>query len=150
MAPEAEHVARSWRDHGIHIAVSMNNVENAFMPQGYEHLDPLTLTCLEVWLFQVGTESGWMELWVCGLTLGFPFRLNWGGGNKRRVSLQITYFEVIKGVGRPDENASDSLVQLIGGPADFVLIHDASEWQSAVLSPSFERTTVFGGRKVAR
>lgn len=52
--------------------------------------------------------------------------------------------------GRLDGNAADSLVPFIGGPADFVLIHEARRWQSAVLSPSFDRTTVFGGREVAR
>lgn len=57
-------VARIWRDHGIHVALSVNNVENAFTPQGY--LDPLTLACLEVGLFQIGTEAGWRELLVCG------------------------------------------------------------------------------------
>ena len=66
-APLAERtldVARIWRDHGIHVALSVNNVENAFTPQGY--LDPLTLACLEVGLFQVGTECGWRELVVRG------------------------------------------------------------------------------------
>lgn len=67
-------VAGIWRDHGVHVALSVNNVENAFTPQGY--LDPLTLTCLEVGLFQVGTEHGWRELVVRGYTLGFPFRLD--------------------------------------------------------------------------
>lgn len=52
------------QDHGIHVALSVNNVQNAFTPQGY--LDPLTLACLEVGLFQVGTERGWRELLVCG------------------------------------------------------------------------------------
>ncbi|KAG9315609.1 hypothetical protein JVU11DRAFT_3250 [Chiua virens] len=55
-------VTRIWREHSIHVALSVNNVENAFTPQGY--LDPLTLACLEVGLFQVGTEVGWRELLV--------------------------------------------------------------------------------------
>jgi hypothetical protein len=41
--------SRIWRDHGIHVALSVNDVENAVTPQGY--LDPLTLACLEVRLF---------------------------------------------------------------------------------------------------
>ncbi|KAF8558328.1 Metallo-dependent hydrolase [Imleria badia] len=123
-------VARIWRDHGIHVALSVNNVENAFTPQGY--LDPLTLTCLEVGLFQVGTERGWREL---------------------LRSVSTTSKEVIgvmKDAGRPEGCAADSLVPFIGAPADFVLIHEARGWQSAILSPSFDRTTVFGGREVAR
>lgn len=62
-------VATIWRDYGVHVALSVNNVENAFTPQGY--LDPLTLACLEVGLFQVGTEPGWRELLVRGHALGF-------------------------------------------------------------------------------
>lgn len=56
----------------------------------------------------------------------------------------------MKDGGHPDGNAADSLVPFIGAPGDFVLIHEARGWQSAVLSPSFDRTTVFGGREVAR
>ncbi|KAF8133942.1 hypothetical protein EV363DRAFT_1161850 [Boletus edulis] len=123
-------VARIWRDHGIHVALSVNNVENAFTPHGY--LDPLTLACLEVALFRVGTEPGWREL---------------------LRSVSTTPKEVIgvmKDAGRPDEYAADGLVPFIGGPADFVMIHEARRWQSGVLSPSFDRTTVVGGRVAAR
>lgn len=43
MACEAVHsqngsqvdIARSWRDHGTHVAVSVENVENVFVPQGH-------------------------------------------------------------------------------------------------------------------
>jgi len=123
-------VARIWREHGIHVALSVNNVENAFTPQGY--LDPLTLACLEVGLFQVGTEHGWREL-------------------LRAVS--TTSKEVIGALndgGRRDGNDEASFIPRIGGPADFVLIHEAERWQSTVLSPSFDRTTVYGGKEVAR
>lgn len=64
LANRALDVATIWRNYGVHVALSVNNVENAFTPQGY--LDPLTLTCLEVGLFQLGTEPGWRELLVCG------------------------------------------------------------------------------------
>lgn len=63
LADRALDVATIWRKCGVHVALSVNNVENAFTPQGY--LDPLTLTCLEVGLFQVATEPGWRELLVC-------------------------------------------------------------------------------------
>ena len=49
---------------------------------------------------------------------------------------------------RYEGSAADSLVPLIGGPAEFVLMREV-KWQSAVLNPNFDRTTVFGGRKVA-
>lgn len=51
-----------YRDHGVRVALSVNNVENAFTPQG--SLDPLTLASLGVALFQVGIEQDWRELLV--------------------------------------------------------------------------------------
>lgn len=56
---------------------------------------------------------------------------------------------VIEDAGRSEVDATDSLVPVVGGPADFLLMHEARGWQTAVLSPSFDRTTVFHGRKVA-
>lgn len=54
-----------YRDHGVRVALSVNNVENAFTPQG--SLDPLTLATLGVALFQVGIEQDWRELLVSQL-----------------------------------------------------------------------------------
>jgi hypothetical protein len=54
-----------YRDHGVRVALSVNNVENAFTPQG--SLDPLTLASLGVALFQVGTEPDWRVLLVSEL-----------------------------------------------------------------------------------
>jgi hypothetical protein len=54
-----------YRDHGVRVALSVNNVENAFTPQG--SLDPLTLASLGVALFQVGTEPDWRVLLVSKL-----------------------------------------------------------------------------------
>ncbi|KIJ17904.1 hypothetical protein PAXINDRAFT_175628 [Paxillus involutus ATCC 200175] len=101
---------RIWRDHGVHIALSVNNVENAFTPQGY--LDPLTLACLGVGLFQIGTEPEWREL---------------------LRSVSTTSKEAIGIVDESDD-----------------LTGNARRWQSAILSPGFDRTTVLGGRVVAR
>lgn len=39
---------------------------------------------------------------------------------------------------------------LIGTPADFVLLYKNQRIESAVLEPSFDRTTVKAGRVVAR
>ncbi|KAF9236489.1 hypothetical protein BU15DRAFT_89107 [Melanogaster broomeanus] len=116
--------ARIWRDHGVRIALSVNNVENAFTPQGY--VDPLTLACLGVALFQVGTEPEWREL---------------------LRSVSTTSKEAIGIVDERDDltgGAEDGLVPRVGGPADFVLIHEAARWQSAILSPGFDRTTGAG------
>ena len=44
----------------------------------------------------------------------------------------------------------DGLVPLIGDPADFVIVHGARRWQSVVLSPGFDRTTIYKGNVVAR
>lgn len=143
-------VSRIWRDHGVHVALSVNNVENAFTPQGY--LDPLTLACLEVGLFQVGTEPGWRELLVCGSALvQFPVLAELTGTYKRAVSTTSKEaIGVIEDADCREGNAADSLVPLVEGPANFVLMHEARGWQSAVLSPSFDRTTVFCGRRVAQ
>ncbi|KAF9221484.1 Metallo-dependent hydrolase [Gyrodon lividus] len=122
--------ARIWHDHGVRIALSANNVENAFTPQGY--LDPLTLACLGVGLFQVGTEPEWRELLRSVSTT-----------SKEAIGI-VDESDGLKG------GADDGLVPCAGGPADFVLVHEAQRWQSAILSPGFDRTTVLGGRVVAR
>ena len=43
-----------------------------------------------------------------------------------------------------------SLLPLQGQPADFVILHDNHDIQSAALSPCFSRTTIKGGKVVAR
>ncbi|KIJ62731.1 hypothetical protein HYDPIDRAFT_114421 [Hydnomerulius pinastri MD-312] len=122
--------ARIWRDHGVRVAMSVNNVENAFTPQGY--LDPLTLASLGVGLFQVGTEPEWREL-LRSVSTTSKETIGMGGGDA-----DLT------------KSKDNGLVPRVGDPADFVLVHEAKRWQSAVLSPGFDRTTVFSGRVVAR
>jgi len=45
---------------------------------------------------------------------------------------------------------ADGLIPSVGDPADFVIMHGAHGWQSVVLNPGFERTTVYKGNVVAR
>ncbi|OAX41748.1 Metallo-dependent hydrolase [Rhizopogon vinicolor AM-OR11-026] len=120
-----------YRDHGVRVALSVNNVENAFTPQG--SLDPLTLASLGVALFQVGTELDWRVL---------------------LRSVSTTSKEAIGIMNEKTHGGSaeqgDGLVPLIGDPADFVIVHGARRWQSVVLSPGFERTTIYKGNVVAR
>lgn len=44
----------------------------------------------------------------------------------------------------------ESLFPTEGDPADFVILHGAESLQSAVLYPSFDRTTIHSGVVVAR
>jgi hypothetical protein len=50
------------REYGIHIAMSVNNIENAFTPQG--SLDPLSLCTFGVAIFQAATPRDIAELVV--------------------------------------------------------------------------------------
>ncbi|KAG1765913.1 hypothetical protein EDD22DRAFT_1013382 [Suillus occidentalis] len=112
-----------YRDHGVRVALSVNNVENAFTPQG--SLDPLTLASLGVALFQVGTEPDWRVLLLL---------VSCTGDNASGESV--------------DEG--DGIVPRVGDSADFVVVHGARRWQSTVLSPGFDRTTFYKGNVVAR
>lgn len=89
--------------------MSVNNIENAFTPQGY--LDPLTLASLGVSVFQVAAEPEWREL------------------------LHSVTVVAKAAIGCDSENTDDNLTPRIGDLADFVLIHEASRWRTVVLSP---------------
>lgn len=65
LAGRTLNVPQVCREYGVHVALSVNNVENAFTPQG--SVDPLTLASLGVALFQVGTELDWKVLLVSEL-----------------------------------------------------------------------------------
>lgn len=56
-------VTRLMREHDIEVAMSVNNVQNAFTPQGTT--DPLALCALGVALFQAGTVDDCEILLVC-------------------------------------------------------------------------------------
>ena len=63
-------VARLMSEHGVRAAMAVNNVENAFTPQGV--LDPLALCPLGVAVFQAGTKSDCRTLLV-SVGSSFPF-----------------------------------------------------------------------------
>jgi hypothetical protein len=121
-----------YRDHGVRVALSVNNVENAFTPQG--SLDPLTLASLGVALFQVGTEPDWRVLLRSVSTTS-------------KEAIGVMHRD---SVGGKSADEGDGIVPRVGDPADFVLVHGARRWQSAVLSPGFDRTTLYKGNVVAR
>ncbi|KAL4250065.1 Metal-dependent hydrolase [Abortiporus biennis] len=103
-------------------AMSVNNVDNAFTPQG--SMDPLSLCTLGVALFHTCTVVD------CACML-------------QSISTIARY-----AIGM--ESSSRTLVPTSNDTANFVLLHGVQKISSAARSsPSFERTTVFQGRKVA-
>lgn len=57
-------VPRIVREYGLDVAMSVNNIGNAFTPQG--SLDPLSLCTFGVAVFQAGTKEDCEVLLVCG------------------------------------------------------------------------------------
>ncbi|KAH9480297.1 hypothetical protein JR316_0006895 [Psilocybe cubensis] len=112
--------------YGIEIAMSVNNVENAFTPQG--SLDPLSLCTFGVGVFQAATPAAIRSL-VRSVTLT----------SKRAMGLDLPYLNP----------TPRDLTPSIGDTADFVILHKRASLQSAVLNPPFERTTIKAGRVVA-
>ncbi|KIJ51873.1 hypothetical protein M422DRAFT_58789 [Sphaerobolus stellatus SS14] len=105
---------------GLDMAMSVNNVGNAFTPQG--SFDPLNLCTFGVATFQNGTPN------ACATLLDSVSNVS-----KRAAGM----------------NHPRSLLVQKGDPADLVLIHGCSNVQDLVLSPSYERTTIKAGRVVA-
>ncbi|PPQ77464.1 hypothetical protein CVT25_011332 [Psilocybe cyanescens] len=110
-----------FQKHGIEIAMSVNNVENAFTPQG--SLDPLSLCTFGVGVFQAATPADIRTL-------------------ARSVTLTSK-----RAIGQSEIPLD--LAPTVGDLADFVVLHGRSSLQSAVLNPCFDRTTVKAGRVVA-
>ena len=67
-------VPRLAKKHGLRVGMAVNNVENAFTPQGV--IDPLALCPLGVAVFQDGTRTGCQSLVVSHV----PKRVVRGGG----------------------------------------------------------------------
>ncbi|KAI0313051.1 hypothetical protein OF83DRAFT_590059 [Amylostereum chailletii] len=107
--------------HGLEVSLSINNIDNAFTPQGT--VDPLGLCTLGVALYQDATPAACRTLLKCVST-----------SSKSAIGL--------------DPNPADLLIKP-GDAADFVLLHDNHSIQSAVLNPSYARTTIRGGLIVA-
>ncbi|RDB18021.1 Cytosine deaminase [Hypsizygus marmoreus] len=109
-------------EYGIEIAMSVNNVGNAFTPQG--SLDPLSLCTFGVAVFQSATPADIQTL-VRSVTL----------------TSKIT-------IGQ--DSAHLGLFPTRGDPADFVILHGTETLQSAVLHPAWDRTTIRAGVMVSR
>ncbi|KAK0464595.1 Metallo-dependent hydrolase [Desarmillaria tabescens] len=112
------------RKYDLQVAMSVNNIENAFTPQG--SMDPLALCTLGVALFQSATPRDIRTL-ICSVTL------------TSKCALGIA----------PSDLPQDLFPQK-GDPADFVIIHGTQTLYQAVLNPSYDRTTIRGGVVVAR
>ncbi|KAG6850740.1 hypothetical protein H0H93_009363 [Arthromyces matolae] len=108
--------------YGIEVAMSVNNIQNAFTPQG--SLDPLSLCSLGVTLFQTAAVAD-IETLVRSVSLTSKIAVGGDGGRGKR------------------------LFPAPGDPADFVILHGTSSIQSAVLHPPFDRTTIYAGVVVA-
>jgi len=106
---------------GFDIAMSVNNVGNAFTPQG--NVDPLGLCPLGVAIYQSGTPE------TC------------------RILLEAVTQASKVAVGA--SSVPRSLRVDIGYPADFVILPENHTIQEAALSPSSSRITIKGGRVVA-
>ncbi|KJA16935.1 hypothetical protein HYPSUDRAFT_192615 [Hypholoma sublateritium FD-334 SS-4] len=111
------------REHGFDVAMAVNNVANAFTPQG--SLDPLTLCTFGVGVFQAATLEDVRTL-------------------ARSVSITSKL-----AIGLSEEDVPGDLALRVGDRADFVILHGHATLQSVVLNPSFDRTTVKAGTLVA-
>ncbi|PPR01742.1 hypothetical protein CVT24_001562 [Panaeolus cyanescens] len=109
------------KTYGVEVAMSVNNVENAFTPQG--SLDPLSLCTFGVAIFQAATPE---DISVLAKSVTIT--------SKRAIGVQ---------------DVPTSLVLTVGDPADFVILHRNESLQSAVLNPSYDRTTIKTGNMVA-
>ncbi|KAF5389173.1 hypothetical protein D9757_003522 [Collybiopsis confluens] len=108
-------------NYGLQIAMSVNNVENAFTPNG--SVDSLALCALGAAVFQAATVKDVQTL---------------------MKSVTITSKLAIGQEGLPLE-----LYPQEGDPADFVILHGTKSLQQAVLNPAYDRTTIRNGRIVA-
>ncbi|KAJ7784598.1 hypothetical protein B0H16DRAFT_303541 [Mycena metata] len=109
-------------EYGIEMAMSTNNLQNAFTPQG--SVDPLSLCTLGVALFQSATLEDLRTL-VRSVTLT----------SKRALG---------------QKDVPEELSVSTNDRADFVILHGTPNLQSAALNPAYDRTTIRGGIVVAR
>ncbi|KAF4617280.1 hypothetical protein D9613_005861 [Agrocybe pediades] len=113
--------------YGVDVAMSVNNVDNAFTPQG--SLDPLSLCSFGVALFQSAREEDLRTL---------------------LRSVTLTARRAIGSMGiDTDQVPSADLAPSISDRADLVILHGRESVRSAVLNPPFDRTTIKGGKVVA-
>jgi len=108
------------KKHGLDVAMSVNNIGNAFTPQG--SLDPLSLCTLGVAVYQAGTPTD------CHILLDAI-----SNTSKRAAGLA--------------PHTTLSLSE--NDPADLLLVHGNNSVQSLVLNPTYERTVIKNGKVVA-
>ncbi|KAJ6613336.1 hypothetical protein B0H10DRAFT_2165380 [Mycena sp. CBHHK59/15] len=108
-------------NYGIEMAMAVNNVQNAFTPQG--SLDPFSLCTLGVTLFQSATLKDIATL-VRSVTLT----------SKRAIA---------------QKEIHRNLCISVDDPADFVVLQETPSLQFAALNPSYDRTTIRAGIVVA-
>ncbi|CAK5262820.1 unnamed protein product [Mycena citricolor] len=122
--------------HQIQVALSVNNVQNAFTPQG--SVDPLSLCTLGVALFQTATAPDLINLLVRALF-----------GKKSELKNEQRAVTTISKRAIADPNATADISVAIDDPAHLVVLHDSPTLQAAVLNPGFDRTTIRAGVVVA-
>ncbi|KAJ8472589.1 hypothetical protein ONZ45_g16603 [Pleurotus djamor] len=110
------------REYGIRVAMGVNNVDNPFTPQG--SLDPLSLCTFGVAVFQTATTED--------------------------ISILARSVTTTSRLAIASEENHKTLFPSRLDPADFVILHDNFDLQSAILCPSYDRTTIRAGQIVAR
>ncbi|KAF9077644.1 hypothetical protein BDP27DRAFT_1441696 [Rhodocollybia butyracea] len=126
------------RQYGVKIAMSVNNVGNAFTPQG--SVDPLALCTFGAAVFQAATK---MDVQSLMESVTITSKLAIGDANSPvDVSNSSSTSSSTSGLS--------SLVPQEGDPADFVLLHGTKTLGQAVLNPGYDRTTIRRGVVVAR
>jgi len=116
-------VPRWKRKFGLHMAMGVNNVGNAFTPQGTA--DPMGLLPFGVAIYQAANEEDCMSL-LESITI-----------DSRRAVDTVTKGE---------------LRLLVGDRADLLVLHgtDQSDVTQVVLTPGMNRTVIKGGKVIAK
>jgi hypothetical protein len=127
--------------YGLDMAMSVNNVENAFTPQG--SVDPLALCPLGVAIFQSATLAHLRTLLVRPSTVSASFCIDEQLNKKRSVTVTSK-----RAIGQT--NVPSSFFPVQNDPADFVIVHEANTIQQVVLNPGYDRTTINAGKVVAK
>ncbi|EMD39943.1 hypothetical protein CERSUDRAFT_132628 [Gelatoporia subvermispora B] len=111
------------REHNLRVAMSINNVGNAFTPQGTT--DPLALCPLGIAIFQAGTEED------------------------TRILLEAITVVAKGAIQTPSTPEPTNLRLKAGHRADLVLLHENDSLYEAALRPSYSRATIKNGMLVA-
>ncbi|OCH86394.1 Metallo-dependent hydrolase [Obba rivulosa] len=118
-------VPRLRREHGLRVGMSVNNVGNAFTPQG--PIDPLALCPLGIAIFQAGTEED-AKILLESITVDAKTAIQTLESRSKPFSLRVK----------------------VGDRADFVLLDQNDTVYEVALRPSYVRTTIKSGVIVAK